>query len=104
MTSKKMISDQHIYEVDPDSAAQINVREEPGWEGVFTRDQYAGAKYKNGECVRKKLVEPGDLNPAGALATVLGSIGRDGFVGYFVEWHDSPRRAVFIAEFKIEAA
>lgn len=80
----------------------LTITEHPGWSGVFTRNQYPGA-LANGTRVRKRVEERGDAHKIGDLATVLGSIGHpDVGVGYFVEWDDLPRMAVFLQEHKVE--
>lgn len=75
-----------------------------GYTGMFTRHQYDGA-ITNGTRVVKIQSEAGDAHPVGSLATVLGSVGHPGIgIGYFVEWDDQPRMAVFVAGVKIERA
>ena len=76
--------------------------EHPGYTGCFTRDRYPLAKFDNGQRVVKVKEEDGDTHPVGSCATVLGSIGHpDIGVGYFVEWDDLPRVAVFVVEWKL---
>jgi hypothetical protein len=86
----------------PSEAAQLGLATEPGWSGVFTRAHYPGA-YPNGARIVKIRLGPGDAHPIGARATVLGSVGHPALgVGYFVEWDDHPRVAVFVQADKIE--
>jgi hypothetical protein len=59
------------------------------------------AKFENGARVEKVWAEGNDFHPVGARATVLGSVGTAGVVGYFVEWDGVPRRAVFVTEPKL---
>jgi hypothetical protein len=89
----------------------MNVREEPGWTGGFTREQADGA-IPNGTRVRKCRLESGDAHPVGSLGVVLGSMATpldllpafpDDHFAYFVEWDDHPRMAVGIIASKIEA-
>lgn len=47
--------------------------DEPGWTGTFTRYQAKGA-IPNGTRIVKAVSEPGDGTPDGTLGTVLGSI------------------------------
>jgi hypothetical protein len=85
----------------------IDFREEPGWVGVFTRNQELGT-WRNGTRVRKTNSEPGDATPNGTLGTVLGSISspevQDGAVMYFIEWDNRPKVAVGCMGFKLEYA
>lgn len=70
----------------------------PGWIGPHTREEAEGA-LRNGTRVRKLGWRPREGHQDGALATVLGSViapWGPGY-GYFVEWDDQPREAVFIA-------
>jgi hypothetical protein len=70
----------------------------PGWIGQHTREEAEGA-LENGTRVRKIGSRPREGHQDGALATVLGSViapWGPGY-GYFVEWDDRPREAVFIA-------
>jgi hypothetical protein len=82
---------------------------------VYSRDQAEGA-IPNGTRVKKVAGDVGDAHPIGALATVLGSMGpvpdssalpgprRPGpRYGYFVRFDGEGERAIFIADFKIEA-
>ena len=87
-----------------DRLAAAGLRLYPGWIGIHTQDQAAGA-LSNGTRVRKIKSEPGDTHPIGSLATVLGSLGLpDIGYGYFVEWDVKPRLAVFVIAAKIAAA
>lgn len=75
---------------------------EPGWEGMFTRDEHPGA-LPNAIRVRKVNSEPGDAREDGKLGTILGSIGHpDVGLGYFVERDNRPKRAVFVIAKKVE--
>lgn len=85
---------------------------ERGWLGGLTRNQAPGA-YPNGSRIMKVGAEDGDSTPLGTGGTVLGSLDGStlGFVnphgevirfGYFVEWDDRPRTAVFVCDWKID--
>lgn len=82
----------------------IEFKEESGWVGAFTRNEARGA-YPNGTKVMKVHCEDEDMNTAGAMGTVIGSmpgireLGCDFF--YFVEWDKAPRVAVGIINQKI---
>ncbi len=85
--------------------------DEEGWLGNFTRDEYEGAKFKNGTRIKKVWGEIGDGTPLGTEGTVLGSIGGIEFpanfgvkVAYFVEWDNRPKCAVFVIDKKLGAA
>jgi hypothetical protein len=72
-------------------------RKFPGYTGLHVRDEAPGA-LPNGTRVRKVASDPADKHRNGDLGTVLGSMSAPLVgVGYFVEWDDSPRQAVFIA-------
>ncbi len=81
------------------------IREEPGWFGGFTRNQANGA-IRNGTHIRKCKTEPSDAHGIGEPGIVLGSIQIPGDprIGYFVEWSRCPNVAVFVIDWKIEAA
>jgi len=85
-----------------DKAADLySIGKEPGWVGVLTRGEAPGAM-KNGTTIVKVLSEPGDFKPVGTRGTVLGSIRHSKVgIGYFIEWHEHPKVAVFVAEEKI---
>ena len=79
-----------------------NLHTHPRYDGLFTTDQYPGA-YPNGSRVTKINAEPGDTHQNGSTATVLGSFGHpDVGHGYFVEWDDCPKKAVFIEASKVQ--
>lgn len=81
----------------------MGLREYPGWAGIHTRDEAPGAM-PNGLRVRKIKSAKGDANPDGSLATVLGSLHAPNVgYGYFVEWENCPRHAVFVAAFRLQA-
>lgn len=71
----------------------------------YIRGQHPDA-IPNGSRVRKAITEPGDAHEAGALATVLSSVGGpvDGQdrILYFVEWDDTPGIPCAIADYRIE--
>jgi hypothetical protein len=79
----------------------MNFIEEPGYIGAFTRDTYPGA-IPSGARVVKVRSEQGDANSDGAKATVLGSVGAEGVVLYFVEWDERRGFAVAVASWKLE--
>lgn len=91
-------------ELEEKLAALLEIREEPGWQGSFSRKQYSGALL-NGTRIKKVAGVPGDKHSLGAQGTVLGSVMMfpwEPFV-YFIEWDDSPRVAVAISNFKVAA-
>ena len=90
--------------------SKIALSHEPGWSGVFTRHQAEGA-YPNGSRVVKARLGRFDKHQIGDRATVLGSyalpnpvliLGMWHKIGYWVEWDDMPKRAVFITDAKIQ--
>ena len=87
------------------------IRSEPGWMGMFSRDQAPGA-IANGSRIVKTWDERGDTHKVGSLGTVLGSIAADEATAkiapgvqffYFVEWDAHPRMAVGVNSKKIAA-
>lgn len=77
-------------------------RSEPGWFGMFTRDEAPGA-FPNGTRVFKSQSEPGDSHPTGTMGTILGSMAAPDIPKiYFVEWDPNPRVAIAVVETKIE--
>ena len=79
------------------------LRPEPGWRGVFTREQVWGA-WPNGTRVVKVQQELGDGTPLGARGTVLGSMrhpARPDLLAYFIEWEALPRLAVAVMDWKL---
>lgn len=77
------------------------VRPHLGWRGHFTTAQYPGA-LPNGTRVVKVVWEPGDTHALRDRATVLGSVGHPKVgLGYFVEFDEHPKQAVFIMAAKI---
>jgi hypothetical protein len=92
----------NAVEMTQEAAEALCIRQESGWTGHFTRQQAPGALFANGSRVIKLKTETGDRNPAGTGATVLGSIYHPALgMGYFVEWDDKPRTAVFVVGWKI---
>jgi hypothetical protein len=72
-----------------------SVGPQEGWEGEFTRGSYPGA-WEPGTRVVKVRGAPDDAHQPGEQGVVLGSIGHPVLgPGYFLEWDDMPRRAVF---------
>lgn len=81
-----------------------DLRNEPGWVGMFTRDRAEGA-LPNGTRVVKVNSEEGDGHPDGTPGVILGSVVAPGLgIGYFVSWAPRPRVVVFTADFKIRKA
>jgi hypothetical protein len=75
---------------------------EPGWFGLFCRNQEPGC-YPNGtRVVKLPHHDRNDAHKPGDKATVLGSISHPLVgVGYFVAWDDAPRLATFVIAAKI---
>jgi hypothetical protein len=83
------------------AAGLFNIGKEPGWVGVLTRGEAPGA-IKNGTTIVKIMEERGDFKPVGTRGTVLGSIRHSKVgIGYFIEWEEHQKVAVFVAEKKI---
>ncbi len=86
------------------SELPYGLHEEPGWTGIFTRDQ-APEALANGTRIRKSVFWPGDATSVGTTGTVVGSLSHprvyDGMIFYFVAWDDDPRCAVGIIGAKI---
>jgi hypothetical protein len=80
-----------------------DVRAHVGWEGQFTTDQAEGA-YPNGTRIRKVNAEANDSHRNGATGTVLGSLRGGPILGYFIEWDNMPRMAVFVAAGRVRRA
>ena len=95
------------YELDLDGAlaAVYKVAPQPGYHGAFTRATAPGY-LPNGTRVRKIAEDPGgDLTPLGTIGTVLGSMMHPSVGGgYFIEWDNAPKRAVFAIRWKVEPA
>jgi hypothetical protein len=88
-TSKN--SNMRKHTLTQDEASRFNLRQEPRYQGVFTREQSSLASIPNNARICKNKFEKGDCHPIGAQGTVLGSIGvPDLGVLYFVEWDSSP--------------
>jgi hypothetical protein len=80
----------------------LHLRTEDGWRGVFTREQAPDA-IENGTRIVKVKKDPDDARPIGTRGRVLGSIKvGDMPTGYFIEWDDMKRHAVFCIDWKIE--
>jgi hypothetical protein len=85
--------------------AGAEFRYHDGYANQFTRAEYPSAKFRNGSRIIKIRTAPGDVHVVGALGTVLGSIGHPAIgVGYFVEWDDQKKWAIFVVESKIGLA
>lgn len=94
-----------MIELDERVAGLYGIGKQPGYFGVFTRQQSKLALFANGARVKKRWTDPaGDLHGIGAQGSVLGSISHAGIVGYFVEWDASPKFATFVVEYKLERA
>lgn len=77
-----------------------DVRAHIGWEGQFTDDQAVGA-YPNGTRIEKIRAEANDTLRNGATGTVIGSLRGNGILGYFIEWDNMPRMAVFVGSHRV---
>lgn len=76
----------------------------PGYVGVFTRETAPGA-WSPGTRIEKHFSEEGDGTPTGTKGTVLGSMAAPSIGhGYFVEWDNRPRFAVFVIPLKLKLA
>jgi len=82
---------------------EFNIKEHPGYNGVFTTNEADGA-YPNGTRIVKSRSEEGDATPTGTKGTVLGSIRQEPipFPMYFVEWDNRPKFAVAVIGLKIQ--
>lgn len=82
-----------------------DIRYRRGWLGAFTREQAPEATYANGARIRKANSELGDRVRDGTTGTVLGSIKApdEPACGYFVEWDNCKRIAVFLVEARLTA-
>jgi len=82
-------------------------KNEPGWNGAFTREQAEGAM-PNGTRVVKTNSDAEDGHADGTPGVILGSMSHpeveDGAIFYFVEWAARPRTAVGIMGKKVRAA
>lgn len=90
-----------------EQALAMGIGEHPGYLGMFTRAQAEGA-IPNGARFKKVWGEEGNGHALGAEGVVLGSLAVppgegdvDCKIGYFVEWDDNPRCAVFVSDKKI---
>lgn len=79
---------------------KAELREHTGWMGLWTDSQAPGC-YPNGTRVVKAGYWAGDGTPTGTAGTVLGSLRGGAMAGYFVEWDNRPRMAVFVEERKV---
>lgn len=82
------------------NAYGTDIAYEHGYVGAFTRSNAAGA-IEAGARVRKVWMEDGDSHALDATGIVLGSIKASIGIGYFVEWDDMPKTAVFVTEKKL---
>lgn len=81
------------------------VRHEKGWVGAFTREQAPDALFANGARIKKAKGERKDITKLGTTGTVLGSLHAPGVgFGYFVEWDNRKRYAVFVVGWKVARA
>lgn len=75
----------------------MNLIDEPGWMGAFTRNEVPTA-LPNGMRIVKVNSEKNDGTPDGTAGLVLGSFSHpeimEGVVFYFIEWANRPRVAV----------
>ncbi len=80
---------------------EFGIKEELGWRGLFTRQEAHGA-WLNGSRVIKVVSEKGDGHQNGSEGRVLGSIRTpETGIGYFIEWDDTPKVAVFTMQIKL---
>jgi hypothetical protein len=49
-----------------EEASRFNLRQEPGYQGVFTREQSSSASIPNNARICKSKFEKGDSHPVGA--------------------------------------
>lgn len=60
---------------DDEEEIELNLHQEPGWTGLFTRNQAEGC-YANGTRIIKVAQDKDDAHDVGATGTVLGSINQ----------------------------
>jgi len=91
-----------LAQLEEEAAAELGIREYPGYTGAFTRRQAAGALDNGTTVVKVAHDEGGDLHPDGSEGAILGSIRAAGLgVMYFVEWDATPGVATAVVEAKI---
>lgn len=91
------------YEFDERTAMLAGIKNHPGYLTPFCNNQAEGA-WENGSCVVKHGSDAGgDLTPDGIKGTILGSlkVPELGY-GYFVEWENKPKMAIFCVEEKMK--
>lgn len=100
------INKPHWVPVDlkPSELKKLGLRNWPGWNGGFTRQQAPGAIPNGARVARSDVRENGDITPEGTGGTVLGSfyIPDQGYA-YFVEFDNRPKTAIFVVAVKIRA-
>jgi hypothetical protein len=92
----------HTTAISGQAARLLEIGNEPGWVGAFTRQQAKGA-WPNGTRVVKIAEDPsGDLSPPGSEGAVLGSVSvPERGVAYFIEWDHQPKHAVVCVGWKL---
>ncbi len=92
-----------FYEFDERTAAFFRIEEHPGYLTPFCKNQAEGA-WENGSYIVKHGSDPGgDVTPDGIKGIILGSLkAPSGKYGYFVEWENKPKIAIFCAEEKMK--
>jgi hypothetical protein len=82
------------HPLDRALANSLGLRGEPGYSGIFTRNEAPETRFKNGSRVEKGKSDPDDSHQEGAQGVVLGSLATPLGVLYFVEFDDQPRIAI----------
>lgn len=91
-----------IYKLDERIAIQFGIQNHPGYLTSFSKNQAEGA-WVNGSCVVKDGNDPGgDATPNGIKGEILGSLKVAEKYGYFVEWENKPKMAIFCVEEKMK--
>lgn len=71
--------------------------------GTFTRNEEPDAFPNGTRVVKVKCDDDRDMNPVGALGSVLGSFRIPNKpIFYFIEWDAFPKHAVGVLDWKIE--
>ena len=81
----------------------LGFKHHDGYETMFPDSQADGA-WPNGTTVIKVNAEDGDITKNGMPGIVMGSIGAEGLIMYFIEWQNNLRHVIGCVAGKLERA